>query len=291
MHAFCIGRDSYKKHHPYTLKTMSKLSRTIKLIDTHCHLEQQAYDEDRENLIALCREQMSAVITDAPDPRIFNVTFDMVREHPGFIFAAAGIHPQYVSEFTDQAIDEAFNVLRENKHSLVGVGETGLDYSYIQGETERAKQRQLFIRFIELGRELSLPIIVHLRKGLDDADVFEDAFEILRRNDAHRVQLHMFGSRRHVEEAIGLGYYISMNAIVLHSKTYQKVVRDTPLENLMLETDAPWLHPTFDKEKRNDPTHVREVAEKIAEIKKVNVEQVIEKTSRNAAEFYRLKLF
>ena len=81
-----------------------------------------------------------------------------------------------------------------------------------------------------------------------------------------------------------------MNAIVLHSKSYQKVVRDTPLERLMLETDSPWLHPTLDREKRNDPTHVREVAEKIAEIKKVPVEQIIDYTSKNAMKFYALKL-
>ena len=269
---------------------MGEPAEALKLIDTHCHLEQQGYDEDRENLISLCKNQMSAIITDAPDPRHFNITFDMVNKHPGFIFAVAGIHPEYVGEYTDQAIDEAFNALRKNRHSLVGVGETGLDYAYIRGEAERENQRRLFTSFIMLGRELGLPIVVHLRNGGDDADVFDDAFEILRAEDARKVQLHMFGSRRLVEEAIRLGYYISMNAIVLHSKPYQKVVRDTPLERLMLETDAPWLHPTLDKEKRNDPRHVREVAEKIAEIKKAPVEQVIASTSRNAVEFYDLKL-
>jgi len=136
------------------------------LIDTHCHLEQQVYDEDRNNLISLCRSQMSAVITDAADPRLFEVTFEMVREHSGFIFAAAGIHPQYVGKFTDQAVNEAFVELRENRRYLVGVGETGLDYSYILDETEREKQKQLFIRFIELGRELSLPIASIYAKAL-----------------------------------------------------------------------------------------------------------------------------
>ena len=263
---------------------------TPKLIDTHCHLEQPIYNEDREALIAQCRRQMSAVITDAPDPRHFDVTFDIVSKYPGFLFAAAGIHPEYVSDFTPHEIDETFKTIREHRNLLVGVGETGLDYAYIRGEAEREKQRQLFIRFIELGGELGLPIVVHLRNGDDNSDVFDDAFEILRDKNARRVQLHMFGCRRLVEEAVRLGYYISMNAIVLHSKSYQKVIRDTPLERLMLETDSPWLHPTLEKEKRNDPTHVREVAEKIAEIKKTSVEQIIDYTSKNAREFYDLKL-
>lgn len=269
---------------------MDVITRIPYLIDTHCHLEQQIYNEDRESLIAQFRKNMSAVITDAPDPRHYDVTFDMVDKNRGFLFAAAGIHPEYIGKFSDDEVNEAVNKLRENRHKLVGVGETGLDYAYIQDEAQRGQQRRLFLRFIDLGKELGLPIVVHLRNGKDEADVFEDAFKILRTSDARRVHLHMFGCRRLVEEAIGLGYYISTNAIVLHSKTYQKVVRDTPLERLMLETDAPWLHPTLDKDKRNDPTHVREVAEKIAEIKKITVEDVIGVTSRNAVEFYDLKL-
>lgn len=260
------------------------------MIDTHCHLEQQIYDEDREDLITQLRRKMSAVITDAPDPRYYDVTFDMVNKNQGFLFALAGIHPEYIGTFSDDEVNEAVNKLRENRHRLVGVGETGLDYAYIQDAAQREQQRQLFIRFIDLGKELSLPIVVHLRNGRDEVDVFDDAFKILKMSDARRVHLHMFGCRRLVEEAIGLGYYISTNAIVLHSKTYQKVVRDTPLERLMLETDAPWLHPTLDTDKRNDPTHVREVAEKIAEIKRISVEEVIDITSTNAVEFYDLKL-
>jgi len=262
----------------------------LNLIDTHCHLEQQIFDEDRKDLITQLRMKMSAVITDASDPHYYDVTFDMVDKNRGFLFAVAGIHPEYIGTFSDAEVNEAVNKLKENRHRLVGVGETGLDYAYIQDESQREQQRRLFLRFINLGKELSMPIVVHLRNGRDEADVFDDAFKILRTNNAHRVHLHMFGCRRLVEEAIGLGYYISTNAIVLHSKTYQKVVRDTPLERLMLETDAPWLHPTLDRDKRNDPTHVREVAEKIAEIKRITVEEVIDTTTRNAVEFYDLKL-
>jgi TatD DNase family protein len=233
---------------------------------------------------------MSAVITDAPDPRHYDVTFDMVDKNRGFLFAVAGIHPEYVGTFSDDDIDKAIDKIKENRDRLVGVGETGLDYAYIQGETPREKQKQLFLRFIDLGKALGLPIVVHLRNGRDEDDVFDDAFKILRTSDARRVHLHMFGCRRLVEEAVGLGYYFSTNAIVMHSKTYQKVVRDTPLERLMLETDAPWLHPTLDRDKRIDPTHVREVAEKIAEIKRISVEEVIDTTSKNAVKFYDLKL-
>ena len=139
----------------------------LNLIDTHCHLEQQIYDEDREDLLMQLRRKMSAVITDAPDPRFYDVTFDMVNKNQGFLYAVAGIHPEYIGTFSDDEINKAVNKLKDNQHRLVGVGETGLDYAYIKGEDQREQQRGLFLRFIDLGKELNLPIIVHLRNGGD----------------------------------------------------------------------------------------------------------------------------
>jgi TatD DNase family protein len=254
-------------------------------------LEQEVYKDDIEQVIADCRSSgMRAVITSAPDPKDYQLTFDLVKRHAGFVYAIAGIHPEYVNRFTEQEVDDAFAVMEQNKGSLVGIGETGLDYAYIEDEPSREKQRQLFARFIRFAGKLGLPVVVHLRSGKDKetANVFEHAFEILEREGAKRVHLHMFGSRALVERAAKNGWHISMNAICMRSKSYSKVVRDTPLGRLMLETDAPWLHPSFDKEARNDPTHVREVAERVAEIKKTDVESIIEQTTKNAIEFYKL---
>jgi TatD DNase family protein len=218
----------------------------------------------------------------------------MVHKHPGFVYAVGGIHPEYVGRFDQNAIDAAIATLLANRENLVGIGETGLDYAFITGKQERKMQQEMFIRFIRLAQELGKPMVVHLRNGEDGKDeggddVFDDAFEILKKEKAKNVQLHMFGCKRLVEDAIAEGWYISTNAIVLHSKTYGKVVRDTPLKRLMLETDAPWLHPSLDKEKRNDPTHVREVAERIAEIKNIDVATVVEVTTDNAISFFGLK--
>lgn len=262
------------------------------MIDTHCHLEQPVYDEDRNDVIKKCKRELKAVITSAPDPKHYELTFDLVKRHQNFVFAIAGIHPEYVKRFTDEQVKQAMKTLEANKDKLVGIGETGLDYAYIKDEESRQKQRELFAGLIEFANRMDLPVVVHLRNGKDkdSADVFEDSFEILEREDAKNVQLHMFGSRRLVQRAIDKGWYISTNAICLRSKSYSKVVRDTPIERFLLETDAPWLHPSFDKEKRNDPTHVREVAERVAEIKKIPVEQVIEQTTKNAIQFFSLNV-
>lgn len=250
------------------------------------------YDTDRDAVIEKCKSELRAVITCAPDPKHYELTFGLVEKHSDFVFAIAGIHPDYVKRFTDDEIEQAMKTLEANKDKLVGIGETGLDYANITEQEWRTKQQDVFAKFIQFANRLDLPMVVHLRVGPDReaADVFDDAFEILERERAQRVQLHMFGARRLVQKAIENGWYISMNAICLRSKSYSKVVRDTPLDRLMLETDAPWLHPSFDKSKRNDPTQIRTVVERVAEIKKTTVKKIGAVTTKNAIEFFRMKI-
>jgi TatD DNase family protein len=255
-------------------------------------MEQPDYDNDRDEVIDLCKQTLKAIITCGPEPSDYGITLEMAEQHKGFVFPILGIHPQYSSKFDEEIIEFALQTIREKKDKIVGIGETGLDYGYIKDFNEREKQRQLFAKFIRLAKEVDLPILVHLRNGEDreTQSVFDHSFEIMEREGAERVQLHMFGSRQHVERAIKNGWYISMNAICLRSKSYSKVVRDTPMDRLLLETDCPWLHPSFDKEKRNDPTRVKEVAKRIAEIKKTELSEVTGQTNKNAIEFFRLPL-
>jgi TatD DNase family protein len=262
------------------------------MIDTHCHLEQPVYDKDREVVIEKCKHELHAVVTCAPDPKHYAIAFEMVDTHANFVFVIAGIHPEYVKNFSEEEIEQAMKVLEENRDKLVGIGETGLDYDFIQDAEGRVKQREMFVKFIRFAERLELPVVVHIRNGPDKekANAFEHAIEILEKENAKRVQLHMFGSRPLLQRALDNGWYISANAIILRSKNYKKLVRDTPLERLMLETDAPWLHPNGDNKARNDPTGVRVVAEKIAEIKKTTVEEVGAATTKNAIEFFKLKI-
>lgn len=264
------------------------------MIDTHCHLEQQDYEKDRQAVIEKCKRELQAVVTCAANPKDYALTFDLVKQHPNFIFATAGIHPQYVKRFTEEEIGQVMHTLKENKDKLVGIGETGLDYDFIQEKEWRAKQQEMFVRFIRFAKQLNLPVVVHIRNGPDkeSENAFEHAVEILERETAKRVQLHMFGSRPLLKRALDNGWYISTNAIVLRSKNYKKLVRDVPLNRLMLETDSPWLHPTgaSKEEQRNDPTGVRAVAEKIAETKKTSFEEIDATTTKNAIEFFGLKL-
>lgn len=254
------------------------------MIDTHCHLEQGVYSPDREEIIERCKRELKAVVTCAPDPKDYELTFNLVKKYPNFVFAVAGIHPEYAKRFTDEEVEKAMKTLETNKDKLVGVGECGFDYKNDQDKELREKQKTLFIRLIKLAKSINLPVVVHIR------DAFEDAIEILEQEGAKHVQLHMFGSRPFLKRVIDNGWLVSCNAIILRSKTYKKIVRDCPLERLMLETDAPWLHPSGDVNIRNDPLGVKVVAEKVAEIKKTTFEKIDEITTKNAIEFFRLKI-
>lgn len=263
------------------------------MIDTHCHLEQPDYDIDRDAVIEKCKRELDAVITSCADPNDFELTMQMVKKYPKFVFATASVHPEYVRKFSDDEIDKAINVIEANASRLVAIGETGLDYSWVKDDEGRKRQKEMFVKFIRLAKRLKLPIIVHIRQGPDkDHKIFEDTIGIMEQEKTKRAQMHMFGSRQLRQRVLDNGWLISTNAIVMRSKNYKKLIRDTPLDGLMLETDAPWLHPSgLDKDKqRNDPTGVRAVAEKVAEIKKITLEEVDKQTTKNAIKFFKLSL-
>lgn len=251
------------------------------MIDSHCHLEQKDYNKDRDDVIEKCKKAgLKAIITSCAHPKDFDLTMQIVDKWKGFVFATIGIHPQFIKKISQKEIDEFLELIKENKHRIVGIGECGLDYHYIKDLNWREKQKQLFIQIINFAKELNKPLVIHSW----DAD--EDAVKILEQEDVKQVQMHMFESNQLTKRVIENGWYISTNAIILKSKKRKKVVRDCPLERLMLETDAPWLAPEGWESRRNNPRAVKIVAEKIAEIKKISVEDVLKKTTENAVRFF-----
>ena len=255
------------------------------MIDVHCHLEQPDYDKDREAVISRCR-QLTAVISSCGHPKHFNLTMQLVGKYPNFIFATASIHPIYVKEISKEQITEFFELIKKNRESLVGIGETGLDFKI--EEEFRKRQEELFLEFIELSKALRLPLVVHARAA------FAEAIEILEQHAAKHVLIHFFTARKLLSKVIDNGWYISVNTTLLRSKNIIKIVRDMPIEKILTETDSPWLavgngikEPS---EKRNEPTAIKLVVKKIAEIKKLPVAEVDRQTTENAKKFFKLKI-
>jgi len=251
------------------------------MIDVHTHLENEDYDKDREELIARLKKELSGVITSCAHPRDYDLTMDLVERHKNFVFSCCSIHPIYIKEISEKDKDEYFRKIRKNRDKIVAVGETGLDYYWVKEEQWREKQKELFREHIKLAKELEKPIVIHARES------YEDCIDILEEENAEWVNLHMFGGRKLLERVISNQWFISMNAILLRSKNHKKIVRDMPMDRIMLETDAPWLSPDGG---RNDSLAIKKVAEKIARVKKVEFEKIWRTCGENAIDFFKLPI-
>ncbi len=270
------------------------------MIDSHCHLEQKDYSKDLDAVIDRCKKAgIKALISSCPDPRDFDRALEVAKKYKGYVFLAAAIHPEYIKEFPQKEIDSYFELLRKNKNNLVGIGETGLDYFWVPEPKWREKQKELFVRFIEFSKELKLPLMVHTRDEVASQHSFsraetahEDVVKILEQEGAKKVHLHMWGGREQIETINRNGWYISVGPIIATSKNHKKVVRDIPLERIMLETDSPWFggRTPNGKPMRGEPTNIKIPAQEIADVKKLSFEEVWKACGENAKRFYSLSV-
>ncbi len=255
------------------------------MIDAHCHLEQKDYEQDRDEVIERCRQQMKAVVTSCAHPKDFDLTLQLAEKYKGFVFAAVGLHPEYVKEISEKEKDEFLELVKQNKDKIVAIGEVGLDFHWIRESEWQEKQKQWFAQFIDFAREINKPLVVHSR------DAYGDVVKILEQQDAKQVLLHLFGDNNLVKRIADNGWYVSVGPIVLRSKKHYQIARDMPLEQLLLETDAPWNAPEVfleGKKIRNEPTAIKVVAKKITEIKKLSFEEVWKICGENAIKFFNL---
>jgi TatD DNase family protein len=250
------------------------------MIDVHCHLEQKDYEKDRDEIIEKCKKELKAVITCCCHPDDFDLTMEMVEKYKNFLFATVSIHPEYIKEVNEEVVENFFKKIEENKEKIVGIGETGLDF-IIEEPEWREKQKELFVKFIDLAKNLNLPLVIHARKA------FKEAIEVLEKSGARNVLMHFFTQKDLLPKIIENGWSISVNTTLLSSKNIKKIVRDLKIEKIMTETDSPWFGPHG---QRNDPRSIKLVVEEISRIKKMKIEEVDKITTQNAIEFFKLKL-
>lgn len=251
------------------------------MIDAHCHLEQTDYKNDLDGVIQTCKnEGLKAVVSVCTETKDWERALEIKRQYPDFIFLSASIHPEFIKEITSQQVDDYFDELRENRKHLVAIGETGLDFFWTREDDWREKQKELFIQHIELAKELKLPLVVHTREA------GEDVLKILEQEDVKKALLHLWGFKELMPRVIENNYSITIGPLIAKSKNHKKIVRDTPLENILLETDSPW----FGNGQRALPTNIKVPCEKIAEVKNLTFDEVWNKCGSNAIEFFNLIL-
>ncbi|MBU0953773.1 MAG: TatD family hydrolase [Nanoarchaeota archaeon] len=249
------------------------------MFDSHAHLEDDKYNDDRDKVIKECQKKMTGVVTVCSQPSHLDRVLDMTKKYKGFVFAAAGIHPEFVEHYTNDQKEQYFERVKEHAKEIVAIGETGLDYHWVTDPNGRKKQKQWFLDSIELAQDLKKPLVIHSRKA------HEATLEILLKQGAEKVQWHMFSSKPLFQTILDQGWMISVGAGILHSKP-SRIVRDIPLEQLMTETDAPYVAPTPGE--RNTPLTVELVIKKIAEIRKEDSATIDRVTTANAKRHFDL---
>ncbi|MFW6073965.1 MAG: TatD family hydrolase [Chloroflexota bacterium] len=250
------------------------------MIDTHCHLDAEAFRGEVDDLIRRASsEGVKAMVTIGIDPESWMRTREIVREHPQVV-RAAGLHPTSVGDFWSGNIQRQ---LRDEiaYGDLVAIGETGIDL--YRDERYRDEQIESFRLHLNLSQEANLPVIIHQRQALADVLACLDA------TPPNGGVLHCFsGDSRDAENCLHRGLHLGIGGIVTFPSAtdLQEAVVEAPLHRILLETDSPYLAPQPWRGKRNEPAYVSAVAAKIAELKKIPVEDVVQQTSKNAVRLF-----
>jgi len=254
------------------------------LIDSHCHLDDPRYDADREEILRRAREAgIEHFVTIGCDLETSRAAVTLAEQHP-FISATVGVHPHEVKRIEAGWYD-ALQALAKSKR-VVAYGEIGLDYHY--DHSPREIQRECFREQVRLARVLNLPIVIHTREAQ------EDTMTILREEKAAEVGgvFHCFaGDAWLTKDALGLGFYLSFSGVITfqNATMLRDLVKTVPLDRMLIETDSPYLTPAPHRGRRNEPAYVRFVAEKIAEIHGIGVEDIEDITTQNAKRVFRIR--
>jgi len=254
------------------------------LIDTHTHLDDAKYNDDREAMLARAREAgVAAFVTIGCDLVTSRAAVALADRYES-IFASIGVHPHEARHIGDGWYDE-FRRLAGNK-KVVAYGEIGLDYHY--NHSSPKDQRERFREQIQLARELKLPVIIHTREAQ------EDTITILKEEKASNVGgvFHCFsGDAWLAKEALDLGFYLSFSGIVTfqNATVLREIAKNTPLDRVLVETDCPYLTPVPYRGKRNEPAYVAQVAKQLAAIHpELSLEQIEQTTTENAKRLFKI---
>jgi len=251
------------------------------LIDTHSHIYYDKYNHDFDDVIdRAANSGVEKIICIGTDLESSIQSLEISNKYKN-IYCTIGYHPHESSLAKKNYLNKLEEISREDK--VVAIGEIGLDYYYNNSDPEIQKKR--FIEQIELANSLNLPVVIHNR----DSD--DDLYDILKKHLPKGV-IHCFSSNlNYANKIIELGILLSFTGIItFKNSTLDNVIKEIPLSKIMVETDSPYLTPIPFRGKRNEPSHVKLVAEKIAQIKNISLEEVAAQTTKNALNlFHKIK--
>ncbi len=257
------------------------------IIDSHCHLDDRAFDEDRDAVVARAREAgvgaMLSIGTGDGPPGL-DVAIKMADRYDA-VYATVGIHPHDAAKADEPAFENLQGLLKHPK--VLALGEIGLDFHYDNSPRER--QREVFVRQMEIAREAGKPIVIHTR------DAWDDTMALL---DEHWAAsglgclLHCFsGNEEQAKQAVERGFHVAYGGVLtfFRADDVRAGSAHVPLERILVETDAPYLTPApHRKVRRNEPCYVVHTIQRLAELKGLSYDEVAERTTRNFCDFFGL---
>ncbi len=254
---------------------------TENIFDSHAHYDDEAFDEDREELLRSMKKNGVSFIMNAAYDLKSSIASAELSQKYDFIYAAAGVHPENAESYNQQTEDEIIRLLKENPKTKA-LGEIGLDYHY--PEPSREIQIKVFERQLQIAKELDVPVIIHSREAT------EDTMELLRKYHPQGV-LHCFsGSAETAKEVIKLDMYIGFTGVITF-KNARKAVESAeviPLDKLLVETDCPYMAPVPFRGKRCDSTMLQSTVSKLAEIKNISPQELSDITNNNAKKIFKI---
>lgn len=268
-------------------------------IDTHAHVNFNAFKDDADEVMKRSLQEGVFVVNVGSQYSTSQRAVEMAHRYEDGVWAAVGLHPiqlkartiEYQDDYeltpeeiktTGEEFDYKKYLELAKDEKVVAVGEVGLDYHHFEeGDDVKAlkiKQRETLLQFIKLANEIEKPLMIHCW------DAYDDLYEILKNNPVKKSGVvHSFvGGHKTAKKFIELGYKIGLNGVITYSESYDRLIREIGLEDIVLETDCPYLTPVPHKGERNEPAYVQLVAEKIAKIKEISVEEAAQVTTKNA---------
>ena len=282
------------------------MNKMPKYIDIHSHVNFTAFDADREEVLKRALDNETFVINVGTQIDTSRKAVELANKYDEGIYAIIGLHPIHTGasyhdvkelgeggkEFTSRG--EIFDKAEYRKlladPKALGVGECGLDY-YRCDDESIARQKEAFIAQIELANEFHKPLMLHIRNNPEDKskNAYFDALELLKKHAQVKGDVHFFaGGLPEAQAFLDFGFTLSFTGVITFTHDYDEVIKNTPLEMIMTETDSPYVAPVPYRGKRNEPVYVREVVKKIAEIKNLPEEKVAQAIISNAKRVFGL---
>ena len=255
------------------------------LFDTHAHYDDKRFDEDRDEILSsMPKNGVGLILNPGCDIETSKKAIEYAEKY-SHVYAAVGIHPEYIEEIELNSTIKELKTLALSSKRIKAIGEIGLDYYWVKQPELRAKQAELLRRQLALAKEFDMPVIIH------DREAHADTLKIVEEFPEVKGVFHCYsGSTEMAQRLISLGYLISFTGVITYknAKKAVEVVENIPLDKLMIETDSPYMSPEPFRGKRNSSLYVYRMAEAIANIKNIPLDEVINQTTENGKKLFNI---